>query len=102
MIVSRVLDYGFCAWFVGAVNMVEEGEYFEGCDLEGPLRCIFLCEFHPTAGPKITCQVSGFVCRALVCDRPDVYEPSIIDQFFVVSTSRMKRIKCPLKICPGC
>ncbi|KAK7792932.1 hypothetical protein R5R35_008073 [Gryllus longicercus] len=21
------------------------------------LRCIFLCEFHPTAGPKITCQV---------------------------------------------
>lgn len=25
---------------------------------EGPIRCIFFSEFHPTAGPKITCQVS--------------------------------------------
>lgn len=24
-------------------------------DLE-PVKCIFLCEFHPTAGPKISCQ----------------------------------------------
>jgi len=29
----------------------------EGCGVEGSLKCIFLCEFHPTAGPKITCQV---------------------------------------------
>ncbi len=21
-----------------------------------PVKCIFLCEFHPTAGPKISCQ----------------------------------------------
>lgn len=32
-------------------------KYYEGCGQEGPIRCIFLCEFHPTAGPKITCQV---------------------------------------------
>lgn len=32
-------------------------KFYEGCGQEGPIRCIFLCEFHPTAGPKITCQV---------------------------------------------
>lgn len=42
---------------LGSVNMEDEVEYYEGCGLEGPLKCIFLCEFHPTAGPKITCQV---------------------------------------------
>lgn len=31
--------------------------YFEGCGRDGPIKCIFLAEFHPTAGPKITCQV---------------------------------------------
>uniref|UniRef100_A0A1B6CWT5 Nitrogen permease regulator 2-like protein n=2 Tax=Clastoptera arizonana TaxID=38151 RepID=A0A1B6CWT5_9HEMI len=31
--------------------------YFEGCGREGPIKCIFLAEFHHTAGPKITCQV---------------------------------------------
>lgn len=40
-----------------AVNMADRGGDGEGCGLEGLLRCIFLCEFHPTAGPKITCQV---------------------------------------------
>lgn len=24
---------------------------------EDPIRCIFFSEFHPVAGPKITCQV---------------------------------------------
>jgi hypothetical protein len=36
---------------------MEEVQCYEGCGLEGTIRCIFLCEFHPTAGPKITCQV---------------------------------------------
>jgi hypothetical protein len=52
-----------------ALNMEEEGHYFEGCGREGPLRCIFLCEFHPTAGPKITCQVRMDGFRGIVCDR---------------------------------
>ncbi|KAK6638423.1 hypothetical protein RUM44_008852 [Polyplax serrata] len=37
--------------------MESGSQYYEGCGKEGPIRCIFLCEFHPTAGPKITCQV---------------------------------------------
>lgn len=43
-------------------NMTEHSNYvddrYEGCGQEGPIRCIFLCEFHPVAGPKITCQVN--------------------------------------------
>lgn len=39
------------------VNMEKIGRYFEGCGREGPIKCIFLTEFHHTAGPKITCQV---------------------------------------------
>ncbi|KPI95728.1 PREDICTED: nitrogen permease regulator 2-like protein [Papilio xuthus] len=37
--------------------MDANAKYYEGCGQEGPIRCIFLCEFHHTAGPKITCQV---------------------------------------------
>lgn len=32
--------------------------FFEYGSKEGPIRCIFFCEFHPTAGPIISCQVS--------------------------------------------
>lgn len=31
---------------------------FDGLGQEGPIRSIFFCEFHPTAGPIISCQVS--------------------------------------------
>lgn len=37
--------------------MEKHTRYFEGCGREGPINCIFLTEFHHTAGPKITCQV---------------------------------------------
>ncbi|XP_046679969.1 GATOR complex protein NPRL2 isoform X1 [Homalodisca vitripennis] len=37
--------------------MEKNSRYFEGCGREGPINCIFLTEFHHTAGPKITCQV---------------------------------------------
>ncbi|CAH1647911.1 unnamed protein product [Spodoptera littoralis] len=33
-----------------------ETRYYEGCGREGPIRCIFLGEFHTVAGPKISCQ----------------------------------------------
>ncbi|CAH4039044.1 GATOR complex protein NPRL2-like [Pieris brassicae] len=33
-----------------------ETRYYEGCGRIGPIRCIFLSEFHPVAGPKIVCQ----------------------------------------------
>lgn len=35
-----------------------ETRYYEGCGRQGPIRCIFLGEFHPVLGPKISCQVS--------------------------------------------
>lgn len=38
-----------------------ETRYYEGCGREGPIRCIFLGEFHPVAGPKISCQVNFFI-----------------------------------------
>lgn len=45
----------------GKVNLMTtkmmETRYYEGCGREGPIRCIFLGEFHPVAGPKISCQV---------------------------------------------
>lgn len=31
----------------------------EGPVEEGPIRCIFFCEFHDTAGPIISCAVSS-------------------------------------------
>ena len=53
---SNIHD-GACTTCVVAVNMADSVGSGEGCCVEGSLRCIFLCEFHPTAGPKITCQV---------------------------------------------
>lgn len=56
-----------------------ETRYYEGCGREGPIRCIFLGEFHPVAGPKISCQVSfvndkqlvfynfGLMCAVFIC-----------------------------------
>ncbi|CAH0716670.1 unnamed protein product, partial [Brenthis ino] len=37
-------------------SKIMETRYYEGCGREGPIRCIFLGEFHPVAGPKISCQ----------------------------------------------
>ncbi|PNF30389.1 Nitrogen permease regulator 2-like protein [Cryptotermes secundus] len=53
--------------------MEDEVEYYEGCGLDGPLRCIFLCEFHPTAGPKITCQVPDNYISKEIFDAVSVY-----------------------------
>lgn len=40
--------------------MTNTGQFYEGCGREGPIRCIFLSEFHPVAGSKISCQVIFF------------------------------------------
>ncbi|XP_068621179.1 GATOR complex protein NPRL2-like isoform X2 [Battus philenor] len=37
-------------------SKIMETRYYEGCGREGPIRCIFLAEFHPVAGPKIASQ----------------------------------------------
>ncbi|XP_033608082.1 GATOR complex protein NPRL2 [Cryptotermes secundus] len=69
MPVSRAFVYEL----VRSVNMEDEVEYYEGCGLDGPLRCIFLCEFHPTAGPKITCQVPDNYISKEIFDAVSVY-----------------------------
>jgi len=38
-------------------NLTYPYSHLEGGQ-EGPIRCIFFCEFHPIAGPIIVCQVS--------------------------------------------
>lgn len=35
-------------------NLEQDSEFLD----DGPIKCIFFCEFHHTAGPIITCQVS--------------------------------------------
>lgn len=40
------------------MKMTNSNQFYEGCGQEGPIRCIFLSEFHDTAGSKITCQVN--------------------------------------------
>lgn len=50
-----------------------ESRYYEGCGREGPIRCIFLCEFHPVAGPKITCQVPADHVSKETFDAVSVY-----------------------------
>jgi hypothetical protein len=59
-----------------AANMADGEGYGEACGLEGLLRCIFLCEFHPTAGPKTTCQV--WTCAFCECYYDSVYLCGII------------------------
>ncbi|KAF2901873.1 hypothetical protein ILUMI_04314 [Ignelater luminosus] len=45
----------------------------EGSRQESPIRCIFLCEFHPTAGPIITCQVPENYISKELFDSVSVY-----------------------------
>ncbi|CAB3382742.1 Hypothetical predicted protein [Cloeon dipterum] len=51
----------------------DNNPFFEGCGREGPIRCIFFSEFHPTAGPKISCQVPEDYISKEVFDAVSVY-----------------------------
>ncbi|XP_059489456.1 GATOR complex protein NPRL2 [Neocloeon triangulifer] len=51
----------------------DDSSFFEGCGREGPIRCIFFSEFHPTAGPKISCQVPEDFISKEVFDAVSVY-----------------------------
>ncbi|CAH0563581.1 unnamed protein product [Brassicogethes aeneus] len=46
---------------------------FEGSGKEGPIRCIFFCEFHHTAGPIISCQVPENYISKELFDSISVY-----------------------------
>lgn len=53
--------------------MTNATQYYEGCGQEGPIRCIFLSEFHPVAGSKITCQApDGYISKEIF-DAVNVY-----------------------------
>lgn len=57
---GQILQNGKCE-----ENAYEYEEYHvnDADDLD-PVKCIFLCEFHPTAGPQISCQEpADFITR---------------------------------------
>lgn len=48
------------AYEINVNRMKNLTQFYEGCGQEGPIKCIFLSEFHPVAGPKISCQVYNY------------------------------------------
>ncbi|XP_046985009.1 GATOR complex protein NPRL2 isoform X1 [Schistocerca americana] len=85
---------------MGAVNGGDE-RYFEGCGREGPVRCIFFSEFHPTAGPKITCQVPEDYVSKEVFDAVNVYiipKPQLQRSILTINTFGYKITGFPVRI----
>lgn len=76
-------------------------QFFEGCGREGPIRCIFLSEFHPCQGPKITCQVpDGYVSKDIF-DAVNVYiipKPQLQRCILTVNTLGYKIVGYPVRI----
>uniref|UniRef100_A0A1Y1N824 Nitrogen permease regulator 2-like protein n=1 Tax=Photinus pyralis TaxID=7054 RepID=A0A1Y1N824_PHOPY len=68
---------------------------------ECPIRCIFLCEFHPTAGPIISCQVpENFISKELF-DSVSVYiitKPELLRSTITVTLTDYKILGCPVRI----
>lgn len=46
-----------CITYKRGMEVSQSESLFDGLGQEGPIRSIFFCEFHPTAGPIISCQV---------------------------------------------
>lgn len=77
-------------------------QYYEGCGREGPIRCIFLSEFHPVHGSKISCQVpEGYVPKELF-DAVNVYiipKPTAIQRCVLTINSKgCKIVGYPVRI----
>ncbi|XP_063220099.1 GATOR complex protein NPRL2-like isoform X2 [Bacillus rossius redtenbacheri] len=80
---------------------VEDARYYEGCGHEGPIRCIFLCEFHPTAGPRITYQVPDDYVSKEIFDAVSVYiipKPQLQRTIFTVNVLGFKITGFPVRI----
>lgn len=81
--------------------MDKSNRFFEGCGKEGPIRCIFLCEFHPTAGPKITCQVPEDYISKDVFEAVSVYlipKPQLLQSTLTINACGIKIIGFPTRI----
>ncbi|TMW40407.1 hypothetical protein DOY81_014513, partial [Sarcophaga bullata] len=78
-------------------------QYYEGCGKEGQIRCIFLSEFHATAGSKISCQVPPDYVPKDIFDAISVYiipKPHLQEMHFVgpLNAMDMKIVGYPVGI----
>lgn len=77
-------------------------ELYEGCGREGPIRCIFLSEFHPEQGSRISCQVpDGYISKE-VFHAVNVYiipKPKTLQRcILTVNALKYKIIGYPVRI----
>lgn len=81
--------------------MNNNAQYYEGCGREGLIRCIFLSEFHPVAGSKISCQVpEGYVSKEIF-DAVNVYiipKPQLQRCILTVNVLGFKIVGYPIRI----
>ncbi|XP_026741965.1 GATOR complex protein NPRL2-like [Trichoplusia ni] len=78
-----------------------ETRYYEGCGREGPIRCIFLGEFHPVAGPKISCQFPEDYISKDVFDSISAYiipKPQIQKCTMTINALGHKIVGYPIRI----
>ncbi|XP_059059808.1 GATOR complex protein NPRL2-like isoform X1 [Achroia grisella] len=82
-------------------SKVMETRYYEGCGREGPIRCIFLGEFHPIAGPKISCQFPEDYISKEVFDSISAYiipKPQIQKCTMTINALGHKIVGYPIRI----
>ncbi|XP_053624319.1 GATOR complex protein NPRL2-like isoform X2 [Plodia interpunctella] len=78
-----------------------ETRYYEGCGRQGPIRCIFLGEFHPVAGPKISCQFPEDYISKEVFDSISAYiipKPQIQKCTMTINALGHKIVGYPIRI----
>ncbi|KAJ2954652.1 hypothetical protein O0L34_g2947 [Tuta absoluta] len=82
-------------------SKIMETRYYEGCGREGPIRCIFLGEFHPVAGPKIACQFPEDYISKEVFDSISAYiipKPQIQKCTMTINALGHKIVGYPIRI----
>ncbi|XP_004924940.1 GATOR complex protein NPRL2 isoform X2 [Bombyx mori] len=82
-------------------SKIMETRYYEGCGREGPIRCIFLGEFHPVAGPKISCQFPEDYISKEVFDSISAYiipKPQIQKCTMTINALGHKIVGYPIRI----
>uniref|UniRef100_A0A0A9Y5U1 Nitrogen permease regulator 2-like protein n=1 Tax=Lygus hesperus TaxID=30085 RepID=A0A0A9Y5U1_LYGHE len=80
---------------------MDKNRFFEGCGKEGPIRCIFFCEFHPTAGPKISCQVPVDFISKDTFEAVSVYlitKAQLLRSTLTITTCGIKILGFPVRI----
>ncbi|KAJ0183600.1 hypothetical protein K1T71_000023 [Dendrolimus kikuchii] len=83
------------------VSRKMETRYYEGCGREGRIRCIFLGEFHPVAGPKISCQFPEDYISKEVFDSISAYiipKPQIQKCTMTINSLGHKIVGYPIRI----